>query len=219
MLCPPVLLHRGPLHPCWPVPDLHAHPPPSTAPPRTDPDLCSLSASSQSADDLPREHLEDLPTSGFPHSAEAVAAAADDLHPPPSDEEVLRMMAKWDLLVVTARLQEIARKKELGGDDLGIVVGEILSFVQALLASMRNVREGVENDVLNNVRKIRVACETSSATTLEEMVRRELERSIKYRDSGREALLWLKRYVRPALPHTTTPQKHSLTHRQPPDFN
>mmetsp|Transcript_10296 Transcript_10296/g.31481 ORF Transcript_10296/g.31481 Transcript_10296/m.31481 type:complete len:373 (-) Transcript_10296:249-1367(-) len=71
----------------------------------------------------------------------------------------------------------------------------VLELTNALeaLGGWLPVHSFVKNDIINNVRKVNRGCKRVEAETLQEMVSCELEKDVEYLESGREALLWLKR--------------------------
>eukprot|EP00189_Rhodosorus_marinus_P000311 CAMPEP_0113964014 /NCGR_PEP_ID=MMETSP0011_2-20120614/6861_1 /TAXON_ID=101924 /ORGANISM="Rhodosorus marinus" /LENGTH=375 /DNA_ID=CAMNT_0000976183 /DNA_START=26 /DNA_END=1153 /DNA_ORIENTATION=+ /assembly_acc=CAM_ASM_000156 len=68
-----------------------------------------------------------------------------------------------------------------------------LYVVDALLMDMRKAHQFVSGDIVNNLRKVSRAVASTNTNCIEDMVLNELQMDVKYKNSGREALLWLKR--------------------------
>eukprot|EP00188_Purpureofilum_apyrenoidigerum_P001846 Plantae.Rhodophyta-Purpureofilum_apyrenoidigerum.ctg20673.p1 GENE.Plantae.Rhodophyta-Purpureofilum_apyrenoidigerum.ctg20673~~Plantae.Rhodophyta-Purpureofilum_apyrenoidigerum.ctg20673.p1 ORF type:complete len:240 (-),score=38.81 Plantae.Rhodophyta-Purpureofilum_apyrenoidigerum.ctg20673:319-1038(-) len=78
-------------------------------------------------------------------------------------------------------------------DGLDKAVYSVLEVFDALLGGSGPAHGIIVSDIRCNLQKIRRGAESVGATSAEDMALREVAKSVLYRDSGREALLWLKR--------------------------
>eukprot|EP00181_Compsopogon_caeruleus_P003599 CAMPEP_0184682734 /NCGR_PEP_ID=MMETSP0312-20130426/8575_1 /TAXON_ID=31354 /ORGANISM="Compsopogon coeruleus, Strain SAG 36.94" /LENGTH=203 /DNA_ID=CAMNT_0027134597 /DNA_START=249 /DNA_END=857 /DNA_ORIENTATION=- len=118
----------------------------------------------------------------------------------------------WDGARVRELLEEVSERDTLGVSEVELVVEQVLTFVNALLFKLHNMRRHVRHDMWSNADKIRDACTACGADSVHDMVAWELEHNIPWSNSGREGLLWLKRslsfirrvmvneYLQPELP-------------------
>lgn len=72
-------------------------------------------------------------------------------------------------------------------------VKSTLFIVDALLMDLRKAHRFISGDIVNNLKKMQKAMECTNTSCAEDMVLNEIQMGIKYKNSGREAFLWLKR--------------------------
>jgi len=78
-------------------------------------------------------------------------------------------------------------------DSLDRAVHCVMEVLDALLGGGGPAHGIISGDIKSNLYKIRRGAERVGAKDAEEMARKEAASGVPYRDSGREALLWLKR--------------------------
>jgi len=97
---------------------------------------------------------------------------------------------------VTAKFEAVEIRGPKQFIELHTFSNAVISFTLSLnaLGSWLPINSFVQNDIINNVRKTNLACKRVNAATLQEMVSEEMAKGVEWGGSGREALLWLKRY-------------------------
>eukprot|EP00190_Bangiopsis_sp_CCMP1999_P003007 CAMPEP_0198729636 /NCGR_PEP_ID=MMETSP1475-20131203/20264_1 /TAXON_ID= ORGANISM="Unidentified sp., Strain CCMP1999" /NCGR_SAMPLE_ID=MMETSP1475 /ASSEMBLY_ACC=CAM_ASM_001111 /LENGTH=402 /DNA_ID=CAMNT_0044492329 /DNA_START=113 /DNA_END=1320 /DNA_ORIENTATION=- len=95
--------------------------------------------------------------------------------------------------LVMESTRAVAVGRVLPFEQFSAAVRNLLYIVDALLMDMRKAHQFISGDIVNNLRKVEKAMQSTNTECMEEMVLTEVQMGVKYKNSGREALLWLKR--------------------------